>query len=79
MPDAERCELDSERWQQIAVLYDSAVEREPSERARFLAEQTAGDEDLRREVESLLAHDSVPVLIDQPMLESAAAVFEDAI
>jgi eukaryotic-like serine/threonine-protein kinase len=69
--------LDSERWQRVAVLYDSAVEREPSERARFLDAQTAGDEDLRREVESLLAHDSVPVLIDQPMLESAAAVFEE--
>ena len=77
MPDPERCELDSERWQRVAVLYDSAVEREPSDRARFLAAQTEGDEDLRREVESLLAHDNVPVLIDQPMLESAAAVFEE--
>ena len=69
--------MDSERWQRVAVLYDSAVEREPSERARFLAVQAAWDEDLRREVESLLAHDCVPVLIDRPMLESAAAVFEE--
>ena len=33
--------------------------------------------ELRREVESLLAHDSAPVLIDRPMLEAAAAVLSD--
>ena len=69
--------MDSQRWQRVALLYDSVIERDPNERGRFLAEQSAGDEALRREVESLLAHDSVPVLIDRPMLESAAAVLDE--
>jgi serine/threonine protein kinase/Tol biopolymer transport system component len=69
--------MDSERWQRVARLYESALEREPSERDSFLAEATAGDDELRREVESLLAHDSAPVLIDRPMLEAAAAILGD--
>jgi serine/threonine protein kinase/Tfp pilus assembly protein PilF len=44
----------SERWQQIDQLLGAALEREPAERAVFLAEACAGDETLLREVESLL-------------------------
>lgn len=44
-----------ERWQQIEKLFYSALEREPSQRAVFLAEACAGQETLRQEVESLLA------------------------
>jgi eukaryotic-like serine/threonine-protein kinase len=69
--------MDSERWQHVAHLYESVLEREPAQRARFLAEAADGDEALRREVESLLEHDSIPVLIDEPMLETAAAVLEN--
>jgi hypothetical protein len=70
--------VDSERWQRIAHLFESVLELEPSDRAEFLAEVAAGDDELRREVESLLEHVSAPVLIDRPMLEAAAAVFDDA-
>ena len=45
-----------ERWKQIEKLYQAVLERSPSERAAFLDEDCAGDEDLRRELESLLAH-----------------------
>jgi eukaryotic-like serine/threonine-protein kinase len=69
--------MDSERWQRVAHLYESVLEREPAQRARFLAEATAGDETLQREVESLLEHDSIPVLIDEPMLATAAVLLED--
>ncbi len=44
-----------ERWQQIEKLFHAALERTPKERAAFLADVCAGDEELRREVESLLA------------------------
>src|SRR5436309_14887852 len=44
------------RWQQVEQLYHSTLEREASKRAAFLAEACAGDEALRREVESLLAY-----------------------
>ena len=46
-----------ERLRQIEELYHLAREREPGERAAFLAQACTQDEDLRREVESLLASD----------------------
>src|SRR5262249_4181805 len=46
-----------ERWRQIEALYQVALEREATGRAAFLDEACAGDEELRREVESLLAAD----------------------
>ena len=48
-----------ERWQQVDQLYHSALEREPGQRSAFLVEACAGDEELRCEVESLLAHSSL--------------------
>src|SRR5712691_7181662 len=50
--------MSPERWRQVDRLYHSALEREPGERAAFLAEACRGDEELRREVEELLAQDS---------------------
>ena len=47
--------MNVERWQQVDKLLDAALEREPSERSVFLKEACRGDEELRREVESLLA------------------------
>jgi len=46
-----------ERWQQIEKLYYAARKRDPGGRAAFLDQACAGDEELRREVESLLASD----------------------
>ena len=44
-----------ERLQQIEELYHSAREREPGQRAAFLAEACRGDEELRQELDQLLA------------------------
>ncbi len=44
-----------ERWRQIDRLYQAALERDAAERGAFLDEACRGDEELRREVESLLA------------------------
>jgi len=44
----------TERWQQVEKLSQAALELEESQRALFLEEACAGDEGLRREVESLL-------------------------
>ena len=44
-----------ERWEQVGALYRAALENAPGERATFLKSACSGDEDLRREVESLLA------------------------
>ncbi len=43
-----------ERWQQLKRIFQSALERNPAERAAFLT-QACGDPALRREVESLIA------------------------
>lgn len=43
-----------ERWHRIEALYHSALERVSPDRNAFLSEACQGDDDLRREVESLL-------------------------
>jgi hypothetical protein len=46
--------MDAERWQQIERLYHAALARPATERAAFVAEASAGDEELRSEVVQLL-------------------------
>src|ERR1017187_2094286 len=57
-----------ERWEQVAQLHRAALERAESERPAFLREAGAGDEELLREVESLLAFEGK----DPPFMESPA-------
>src|SRR5262245_29027025 len=49
--------MKTERWRQIEALYQAALERDANERAAVLDEACAGDDELRREAESLLAAD----------------------
>lgn len=49
--------MEPERWQKIERLYGAALEREGQERSAFLREVCGDDQDLRREVESLLAQE----------------------
>src|SRR6516164_479279 len=49
--------MDAERWRKIEQLYHAALEREARDRPAFLEKACAGDEELRRKVESLLARD----------------------
>ncbi len=61
------------QWQQIEPLYHAALERAPEARAAFLNEACAGDAELRREVESLLAFDEPAAhFIDQPAAQNFA-------
>ena len=65
--------LDTDRWQQIQSIYYAALEREPGERSAFLDEACLGDEQLRREVNSLLSsHDQAGSFLVSPALEIAA-------
>src|SRR6516225_5387063 len=65
--------MTSDRWQRIEELYHSAREREGSQRAAFLKEACAGDEALRREVESLLAEEKgLGEFLEAPGLAEAA-------
>jgi Tol biopolymer transport system component len=68
--------MDPDRWRQVADVYDAALEREPAARGMFLAEACRGDTDLRREVESLLAQERTPLVVDLGMPKVAAAVLD---
>jgi predicted RNA-binding Zn-ribbon protein involved in translation (DUF1610 family) len=48
-----------ERWKQIEEIFQSVLEREIEERAAFLDAACDGNEELRREVESLLEADAL--------------------
>src|SRR5258708_231279 len=60
-----------ERLRQIEELYHSVREREPGQRAAFLADACQGDKELRREVESLLASNAAnTAFLEEPMREA---------
>jgi len=48
--------MEPEHWRQIERLYHAALERAASERPAFLAQACGGDAEVRRQVETLLAH-----------------------
>ncbi len=65
--------MNPERWKQIKVILEEAVEIVPASRSDFLEKSCNGDEDLRREVESLIEFEDK----DEDLLEDSAfsAVF----
>src|SRR5262245_57220424 len=75
-PQPESAGMTPEQWNRVARVYESALEREPPLRAAFLADACAGDDALRSEVDSLLAHEGTPLVVDHAMLTVAAAVLE---
>jgi serine/threonine protein kinase len=64
-----------ERWQQVKAIFNSAIAYRPEERSTFISQACAGDDDLRSEVESLIAsHEQSGDFIDQPAFEVAASL-----
>lgn len=62
-----------DRWQKVEELYHAALERPADARADFLRSACGDDEELCREVESLLGFKSqAENFIEQPALEVAA-------
>jgi serine/threonine protein kinase len=65
--------VNSTRWQQITEIFHAALEREGQARRAFLQDATAGDADLLREVESLLAsHHRAGAFLNEPAWGVAA-------
>jgi Tol biopolymer transport system component len=61
--------VEPERWRQIERLYESALEHPQNDRLAFL-ERVCEDEELRREVASLLArHDAAANFIEVPAMK----------
>lgn len=62
-----------EHWQKVEQIYNAALECKPDHRQAFLDESCAGDNSLRREVESLLACQSeAKDWIESPAVEVVA-------
>ena len=55
--------MDAQRYELVKRLYMAAAELDATEAGAFLAAACAGDEPLRREVESLLAHHRAETLL----------------
>src|SRR5438552_1252578 len=67
-----------ERWQQLDQLFYSALEREPAQRSAFVDEACAGDEELRRQVEALLAaNEEAGSFIENPAFQIEAHALAD--
>jgi predicted ATPase/serine/threonine protein kinase len=64
-----------ERWEKIVNIFDEALQRAPDERERFLAEICGDDEELRREVESLLfSNDEAGSFLKKPPVGEVASI-----
>jgi serine/threonine protein kinase len=69
--------MDHERWRRIELIYNAALEREPQQRSSFIEEVCLNDEELRCEIQSLLAQGSeVPGPLESPAWDVLATLFE---
>jgi serine/threonine protein kinase len=65
--------MDSDRWKQVDGLLQAVLERQPEERDAFLRNACGADEDLEREVRSLLtAQQQAGNFLETPAIEEAA-------
>jgi len=67
----------NENWERVQSLFLEALDLAPEERGTFLDEACAGDKELRREVESLIGHDSIDEqLISDALQDTAESLFD---
>ena len=71
-------EMTPERWREVEQVYQSTMDREPRLRAAFLSEACGSDQELRREVDSLLELNHSPVLVDAPAWQAVAELLTDS-
>ena len=65
--------MKTERWKKLEELFHAATALAPKRRAAFLVEACGSDDDLRRELDSLIEHDEqAKGLIETPAYEVAA-------
>src|SRR5262245_52629695 len=65
--------IEKERWQRVDTIYHEALTYDPDQRDAYLDQACHEDNDLRREVDSLLQFDAkVDGFIETPAIEVAA-------
>jgi len=70
--------MNQERWQRVEELFEAAAERGPEERAAFLEAACGADDELRREVESLLEHRQPTGRFISTLVQDAVRLFPRA-
>jgi hypothetical protein len=71
--------MDAERWRVISDIFLAALDGHEAERASFVRAAAGGDDDLRREVEALLAsHQRAGAFLDASVLRVAPSPAEVA-
>ena len=65
--------MTSDRWRKVKKIFQAALDRAPEERSAFVAEACKGDDELRREVESLISSDGRSgAFLDAPAYQAVA-------
>src|SRR5688572_9719043 len=69
--------MTAERWDRVVRVYQQALDHPANARDAFVLEASEGDEELRREVASLLAQDAHESPLDSSVMEAAADLIGD--
>ena len=70
--------MEPERWHRIEQLYHSALKVAAEQRAVFLKDECQDDEEVRKEVESLLSYESSAAeFIESPAFDVAARLIAE--
>src|SRR5688500_19908855 len=70
--------MKAERWHEIETVLQDALDRPPLERASFLQDVCAGDEELKTEATTLIAaYEEAGDFIEQPAIAQDAHVLLD--
>ncbi|HTF69307.1 MAG TPA: serine/threonine-protein kinase [Edaphobacter sp.] len=69
-----------DQWEQVQQVFDAALECSPEKRQKFLEQECGSNQELRREVESLLvAHDECGSFMAEPAVAGIAEALQRAI
>ena len=70
-------DMTPERWQQIEEVLQTVINRAPDERKALLTQYCGGDDELRREIESLLVYETADAFIQEPIKGAAQALSDE--
>ena len=68
-----------ERWQRVKKILEESLAREASARVAYLEGACAGDDDLKRDVESFLAHERPDDFLEHPAIGRPPPVPDSAL